>query len=61
VLEPRNFNKNNVDWGFSKLIKKKDLFIKGKFSNKPVIENDKCIVGVYFHIYGKGKGMYLKV
>jgi hypothetical protein len=55
VLEPRNFNKNNVDWGFSKLIKKKDLFIKGKFSNKPVIENDKCIVGVYFHIYGKGK------
>ncbi|ORX48998.1 hypothetical protein BCR36DRAFT_221608, partial [Piromyces finnis] len=53
VLEIRNFNRNNRDWGFSRLIKKKALF-ESK-TNKPVIENGKCIVGVYLHIYGKGK------
>lgn len=56
VLEFRNFNVNNVDWGFPKLIKKKELFVKSKSSNKSVIENDRCIVGAYFHIYKDGKG-----
>jgi len=55
TLEFRNFNKNNVDWGFPQLIKKKELYVKSKSSYKSIIEKDKCIIGAYFHIYGKGK------
>jgi len=54
VLEMRNFNTNEKDWGFPKLIKKKELF-KCKQSKKCVVQNDKCIAGVYLHIYGDGK------
>jgi len=52
----RKFDKNNIDWGFSKLIKQKDLYKKNKNSNFCLVENDKCVIGVYIHVYGEGKG-----
>jgi len=55
VLEMRKFDKNNIDWGFSKLIKQKDLFKKNSNSKHCILENDKCVIGAYIHVYGQGK------
>jgi len=54
----RKFDKNNIDWGFSKLIKQKDLFKKNSNSKHCILENDKCVIGAYIHVYGQGKGNY---
>jgi len=32
------------------------LFTKNKKVNKEIIENNKCVVGVYFEIYEERKG-----
>ncbi|ORX48997.1 hypothetical protein BCR36DRAFT_398031 [Piromyces finnis] len=44
--------------GHPNLIKKTELFTKTQYSNKPLIENNKCIVGVYFQIYKKEQGLF---
>jgi len=55
VLEMRKIDVNNIDWGFSKLIKQKDLYKKNINSKYCLVENDKCVIGAYIHVYEEGK------
>jgi len=44
------YDKNNTSSGYN-LIETSQLFNKNKFTHRPIIENDKCVVGVYLQIY----------
>jgi len=45
------YNRNSTSWGFNQFIKKSDLFETKNDVNKPIIENNKCVIGTYFKIY----------
>jgi len=45
------FHSESNIWGFQNFIEKTKLFSKNKKINKEIIENNKCVVGVYFEIY----------
>ncbi|OUM56210.1 hypothetical protein PIROE2DRAFT_19281 [Piromyces sp. E2] len=49
------FNKNNDEHHFPKFIKKKELFMKNKKTNKSLVENNKVVISVYLRVYKKGK------
>jgi len=40
-------NKDNTNWGFNNLINKSNL----NKSNKSLLENNKCIIGIYLKVY----------
>jgi len=46
--------------GHPNLIKNSELFTKNPYTNKSIIENNKCIVGVYFEVYQREKGQFKK-
>lgn len=52
------FNRNSTSWGFNQFIKKSDLFETKNDVNKPIIENNKCIIGTYFKIYNYKQEQY---
>jgi len=50
------FNRKNSSSGSEKFIRKYELFTKNENSKKSIIENDRCIVGVFVIIYKLEKG-----
>ncbi|ORX77620.1 hypothetical protein BCR32DRAFT_295511 [Anaeromyces robustus] len=45
------FSKNRNIWGWNKFIKKSELNIKNKESNKSFVENNKVVIGTYIRVY----------
>jgi len=50
------YNKNISCNGYCQFIEKSKLFYINENINKPLIENNKCIFGVYLRIYEYDKG-----
>ncbi|ORX62479.1 HECT-domain-containing protein [Anaeromyces robustus] len=42
------YNQKNNSHGYHQFIKKSELFSKNENSNKSLVENNKCVIGVYF-------------
>ena len=55
------YNRNSTSWGFNQFIKKSDLFETKNDVNKPIIENNKCVIGTYFKIYKYKQGKLLTI
>jgi len=53
----RYFNNLYSIYGEDKLIKRSQLKIKDKISNKSLMENNKFVFGVYYQIYPYNKGI----
>ncbi|ORX85182.1 hypothetical protein BCR32DRAFT_276478 [Anaeromyces robustus] len=51
-LDYQDYSVDEYSFGHSQLIKKKELFKENKAKKRSVIENGKCIVGVYVHVFG---------
>ncbi|OUM59886.1 hypothetical protein PIROE2DRAFT_14471 [Piromyces sp. E2] len=53
------YNKYNNSHGWKNFIKNKDLFIFNKDSSKPLVENNKTVIGVYIRIYKYDEEQYI--
>jgi len=53
------YNKKNNITGYSQFIKKSSLFYKNENLNKSLVENGKCIIGVYLRTSNYIRGIHM--
>lgn len=52
------FNKTTSSWGWQKFINKNDLFTKNIITNRPLVEYNRVVIGVYIRTYEYRRGLF---